>query len=425
MKRIVVLVTIAALAVVAALTASVYVASGGTAVRVSVSPALSALDQPIRIAVHGLAPGELATMRLRSVDSTGISWASVATFRADGAGTVDLDAAAPVSGAYSGVWGMGLIAMMRSPATPTRPDPARAYFWHGTKAQTFQLSVRSQGRELASKTFRRRLTARPVRIEQQQLSDHGFVGEWFAPSHSGRRPAVLAIGGSEGGDLGLFLDSDVLAANDYPTLDIAYFKAPGLPNWLANIRLEYFAKALQWLRRQPGVDPSRIIVLGASRGSEAAQLLGVYYPNLVHAVIATSPANVALCDYPFCVAPAWTLHGKPLPYTHQLNDPHPTDNPAAVIPVERIQGPIFLACGGKDTVWVSCEYAHAIMNRLDDHHDRYPHVLQEEPKAGHHVDDLTPYEPLAIGNDPADEMAREKIWPHFLRFLAAFAHAPR
>jgi hypothetical protein len=86
-------------------------------------------------------------------------------------------------------------------------------------------------------------------------------------------------------------------------------------------------------------------------------LLGVCYPELVHAVVALVPSNVAICSFPDCTRPAWLLHGAPLPYTSQFNDPHPTDDPRAVIPVERIQGPIFLACGGADTVWVSCPYA--------------------------------------------------------------------
>ena len=55
-----------------------------------------------------------------------------------------------------------------------------------------------------------------------------------------------------------------------------------------------------------------------SRGSEAALLLGVYYPHLVHAVAAVVPSSVALCSYPLCDGPAWTLHGKPVPYTRQL-----------------------------------------------------------------------------------------------------------
>ena len=63
----------------------------------------------------------------------------------------------------------------------------------------------------------------------------------------------------------------------------------------------------QPLAAQPEVNPAKIAVLGASRGSEAAQLLGVYYPNLVHAVIASVPSDASICSYPGCTGPAWTL----------------------------------------------------------------------------------------------------------------------
>ena len=35
-------------------------------------------------------------------------------------------------------------------------------------------------------------------------------------------------------------------------------------------RLELFDKGLDWLKTQPGIDPARIAVMGASKGAEAA-----------------------------------------------------------------------------------------------------------------------------------------------------------
>jgi dienelactone hydrolase len=369
--------------------------------------------------VRGLASAQLVTVRVTSMDEMKIPWASSATFRAAPGGTVDVDRAAPVSGSYSGVWGMGLIAMLKA----TKRDPAGAYFWNRTHPQTFTVTIRSRRGIVASTTFRRRFVAHRVRVEHEPLDAHGFYGNYYTRRLSGRHPAILAFGGSEGGIIGMFLVSNLLAAHGYPTLDIAYFKEPGLPQSLANIPLEYFAKALRWLRQQPHVDPNRIIVVGASRGSEAAELLGVYYPDLVHAVVAHVPSNVALCGYPDCSEPAWTLHDRLLPYTHEFDTPNPTDNPAAVIPVERIHGPIFLTCAGKDTVWVSCPYAEAIMRRLDAHHDRYRHVLYRYANSDHQIG-LMPYEPVAVGNDRATEIARERVWSRLLAFLNAVPHAP-
>jgi hypothetical protein len=122
-------------------------------------------------------------------------------------------------------------------------------------------------------------------------------------------------------------------------------------------------------------------------------LLGVCYPKLVHAVVALVPSNVAICSFPDCTRPAWLLHGAPLPYTSQFNDPHPTDDPRAVIPVERIHCPIFLACGGADTVWVSCPYAHAIVARRRAHNTRARSILLAFREAGHEVGYPVPYLP--------------------------------
>ena len=119
----------------------------------------------------------------------------------------------------------------------------------------------------------------------------------------------------------------------------------------------------------------------------------MYYPSLVHAVIGSVPSNAANCSYPSCAGPAWTLHGKPLPYTHDYDDPSPPDDPAAVIPDQRINGPVFLDCGEDDQAWTSCPYGQAIVNLLDDHHDQWPHVLYPYPEAGHGVGSLVPYEP--------------------------------
>ena len=68
-------------------------------------------------------------------------------------------------------------------------------------------------------------------------------------------------------------------------------------------------------------------MLGSSYGSEAALLLGVHYPSLVHAVVALVPSSVVTCGIvgagrvtlttPRCLGSPWTLGGKPLPHTQR------------------------------------------------------------------------------------------------------------
>lgn len=169
------------------------------------------------------------------------------------------------------------------------------------------------------------------------------------------------------------------ASEGYPALALAYFKEPGLPNVLARIPLEYFERAIRWVQRQPGVDPRKVVLLGASRGGEASLLLGATYPSLVHGVIAVVPSHE--------VNGGWTLHGKAV-------------TPFEFIKVERIRGPILTASGGRDQVWSSSVYTEQIELRLEDHHFRYPHERLNYPGEGH-----------SLGGVQAD------LWRHILAFM--------
>ena len=389
-------------------------AAQSTRTVVTVVPKDSFADQRVHIRVAGLHARSSAEIRLRVRDAGGRAWHSSARFRADTRGVIDLDRAVAHSGGYRGRWGMGLVASL---TTPTRG--AFSAFRTGG-SQTFRLEVRVRGLRVGSTTFRRSMPGavieRPVSIDEA-----GFLGVYNSRRSSGPpKPGILLLGGSEGG-LPIGPLSTMLAARGYSTLGVAYFGSPGLPQTLARIPLEYFERAMTWLRAQPQVDPSRIVVIGVSRGSEAAQLLGVYYPSLVSGVVASVPSNTALCAFPDCSQPAWMLNGAPLPYTQQFDNPYPTDNPDAVIPDERIHGPLFAVCGGSDLVWFSCPYARAIMDRLSAYGHPYRDVSYTYPRAGHFVGGLLPYSPVApraLYLNPADERAREAVWPKLLSFLA-------
>jgi dienelactone hydrolase len=400
-------------------------------VRVSVTPASSLLDQPVHMVISGLGAGRMVTVGLSSVDYDGHAWTSQAVFQSNGSGTVDLATAPAVSGSYRGINPMGLIDTMR-PAPGQAgllPGQAAAYQWDLAAPQRFAVKVTEGGTAVAGGSFSRGMVAPGVTATGESIEATGFYGEfWAPPPGSTPRPGVLEFGGSEGGLDGQ-LAGAALASAGYPTLDIAYFGEPGLPSKLLDIPLEYFAGALRWLARQPGVLASEMYVLGGSRGSEAALLLGAYYPGLVHGVIASVPNDAALCSYPGCAGPAWTLDGKPLPYTREFDNPHPSDNPAAVIPVQKIHGPVFLDCGTDDQIWTSCAYAQAIQQHLTAAGDRYPHVLYRYLGAGHFVGSLIPYEPSTPGPaDPSDDgqgdtplanlNADARLWPHLLAFLA-------
>jgi len=397
--------------VVAGLAALLGLGSGhANRVQIHVSPVSSLADEPVHIRATGLKPHALTTVRLSATDANGERWHSGARFRADAHGVIDLDHAKALSGSYRGIWGMGLVAELTAKAPPT----GYRFGW-GSRA-TFRVTAGKVAR-----TFERVYRSRPLRDELHTVADSGFYGEYFAPASGPAAPAVLLLGGSEGG-LPVGPLSHFLAERGFPTLALAYFRAPGLPATPASIPLEYFANALRWLRAQPEV-ASRVAVIGVSLGTDPAELLGVHYPDLVQAVVASVPSNVSLCAgllAPQDSGSMWTFEGKAVPCTSVFNDPYPQDDPAAVIPVEAVKGPLFLVCGGLDHSWISCIYSYAIMDRLLAFHHPYQDALYAYPRASHSVGSLLPYYPFAprTVRVVADERGRENLWPKLLDFLS-------
>lgn len=398
----------------AALLALVLILAGcGTnrRLRISVTPHDSALTHPVDLRVGGLRPHEAVTVTITATDANGRRFSASGRYRADTHGVVDLARAAPLENQpYFGAWRMGLPTSMSAGGEP--------FYWRDDTGYRFAVVVRVGARTLTHASFVRRLTGRPVVYRTLTIAHDRLVGTFAYPRGAARTPAVLALGGSEGGP-GSTLLAAVLAAQGIPTLALGYFHAPGLPDELKDIPLEYFQRALRWLDRRQQVDPTRVSAIGISRGSEAALLLAIDYPKLVRGVAALVPSSVVNCGIRgaerggLCVGPAWTLHGKPVPFTRQFGNVHPTDDPAAVIPVERIRVPILLGCAGADDVWPSCPYARAIAAR----HGPRSLSLYAYPGAGHYVGALIPYEPWELSLDEVTERAREQLWPHVVTFL--------
>jgi hypothetical protein len=61
----------------------------------------------------------------------------------------------------------------------------------------------------------------------------------------------------------------------------------------------------------------------------------------------------------------------------------------AVIPVERIGGPVLLACGELDLVWPSCGSVDAITARMRAHRFAHPVTALRYRDAGHLIGGLT------------------------------------
>ncbi len=275
-----------------------------------------------------------------------------------------------------------------------------------------------------------------------RISEDGLFGNFYASSE--RAPAILVIGGSEGGLIdGPNIDS--LRAEGWNVLALAYHRAPGTPDSLEQVPLEIFDRALDWLARQPSVDPSRVAMLGASKGAEAALLVATRRPDL-RAVVLGTPTHVVWQGMNWETFGAgkgssWSAGGKPLAYL-----PYgPFDNkrgvfglyeeglrqlgahPDAVIPVEQSRASILLICGGQDSLWPACPMAEAIVARVKAQGGPSVRLLTF-PDAGHFVwgGPPLPASDARIaqlaqwgGTGEANNRARAESWPETIAFLHA------
>ena len=351
-------------------------AAGQQAPRLELSPESVMMDEPFRVAVSGLKPGQEITIRAEG----GAGWRSSGTFKADDRGRVD------VADPMKFVWSATAEDGVRPPA--------------GQIAQPLRFTVEADGHPVATGTILRRAVAPDVRAVP--VRERGLVGVAYYPPGAERRPAVIVVPGSQGGIPGPGSFVGGLASRGYVVLALAFFNAEGLPPLLDHIPLEYFATAVDWLKSQPTVDPARIGMMGTSRGGELALVLGATYPSAFRAIVANVPSSVVWPGLSNdSETPSWTLNGKPLEFVPSNFKPadlqlsgrqrflnRMTDKAAmqrAAIPVERIAAPLLMFSGKDDQLWPSDIFAAQVVARLKAHNFKHPLEHYSYENAGHSI----------------------------------------
>ncbi|MDX6371734.1 MAG: uncharacterized protein QOD98_722 [Nocardioidaceae bacterium] len=202
------------------------------------------------------------------------------------------------------------------------------------------------------------------------------------------------------------------------------------------VPLESFEDALSSLHERC----ERLVVLGTSKGGEAALLLGALHPE-IDAVVAISAPHVvwAGLSQERPQRSSFTRGGEPLSFVPYDDDWEPDTDPAefvglyeqsletyadrvpaARIPVERITGEVVLVAGGDDRLWPSCDSAEQIVGRRSAVGLRTE--LVSHPRAGHRV--VLPGEArlaashLVHGGSPETDAALGAlVWPHLEELL--------
>lgn len=87
---------------------------------------------------------------------------------------------------------------------------------------------------------------------------------------------------------------------------------------------------------------------------------------------------------------SWTLDGRELPFAPagQFGAPAAEVDPKTYVPVDRIRGPILLACGELDLEWPSCRNVDDIIDRIK---GRQGVSVLRYRDAGHYIGTFPPY----------------------------------
>ncbi len=417
----------------------------------AITPAQPLMDERLSIRISSLPPNGPVMIRARSKACDQLCWRSEAVFQSGADGAIDLGSQAPLSGTYRTVDAMGLFWSMQPDTKPKKAD--HAFFavedWFSPIITEFEAVCENQivGRARVERRF-----AKPA-VQCTAVKEDGIAAFLYEPGDGQKHPGVIVLGGSEGG-FGGQSEAAMLASRGFAALSLAYFGVKGLPPTLQNIPIEYFGKAIQWLRARPGVDADAIVLFGGSRGAEAALLVGAAYPE-VKAVIAKAPAHVyweGLTASTMPGGPAWTSAGEPLPYVRNrigfgvvtrfawsklTGAPMPLTpmflenlddaarGPDAEIRVENIRGPVLLISGKEDLLWPSSLMGNRVLERLRQKGHPYADTHLSYEGAGHSLP--CAYLPTAgsrqqlkraIGGTPeGTAKAQADLWPRILRFL--------
>lgn len=279
----------------------------------------------------------------------------------------------------------------------------------------------------------------------QRIATDGILANYYPAAGTGRHPAILLLGGSEGG-----LAKDVraqallLQAEGFSVLQLAYHNAPGKPAKLKNIPLEDFTRGLDWLKKRPGVDPTRLGIVGYSKGAEAGLLVATRYPGIRAAALGMpssvvwdgmSGENYMLGSF----SSSWSENGEPVAHLAYKGRPddrglmavfegglkHLDENPAAIIPVEKYRGKLLLVCGEAETLWPSCPMTDQIARRAAQKGAAAPVVLRYKD-AGHAAMGAPFTDPATAkkwsrlgGTAEGNTAARMDSWPKIVAFLQA------
>jgi dienelactone hydrolase len=243
------------------------------------------------------------------------------------------------------------------------------------------------------------------------------IGTFYRPVSlvSGRKPAVILIDGDDGGASSPFIAGQ-LARQGFPTFVLPAFGPEGQIPGSSALSVEAFDASLAWLGQQPNIDPARIFTFGTWRAAPLALWLAANEPQRVYGAIGAEGTTALLCTSASGTA-IITHDGFGVP----CEDGSRTIADMSLIRLDRIPGPLLLACGEADEVLGNaCSWLGAGVSVRG---SRPGDEFLRAPGAGHAIA-VPPMLPVGLSElDPATaqatERARVAFWSGVVLMLGA------
>ncbi|XP_076053242.1 acyl-coenzyme A thioesterase 5-like isoform X4 [Oratosquilla oratoria] len=347
-------------------------------VQLLITPQSCLQDEPVKIQVQGLSPGQVVTLHTSTKDVRGAEFMAHAHYRANTQGEVDVTTMESEGGRYTGNFPMGLIAGM-APAPHVykytrffkrdveNPNKIEASVFDGHLTDQ-DLYADTREDALASIVHERHYMAPGV---QRIPVRYGRVrATLFLPPGDGPFPGVVDMFGTAGGLLEY--RSAQLASRGFASLALAFFAFEDLPKTLEEFDIAYFEEAVDFLLKHEKVMKSGVGTIGVSKGGDLALSMATYIPKVKASVwINGCNANVQA---------AFRLHGSIIPGLQfdladvEVRDDgvvnvadcmyHPDDFPETIIPIEKANAEFLFLVGLDDQNWRSEIYADMASERL-------------------------------------------------------------
>lgn len=356
-----------ALVAVAALAAvlSGCAAAGGGGARIQFSLFGDGMSQPFGVRLTGLQPGEPVVVSVEARTPAG-PLSSRAVYAVPPDGRVQLWSQEPISGPYPRPDGSGLLWSLTGPSLSQRQ--LEQQWVHG--ALDLRFRAEQAGLAVATATLHRAPLAAGTSDREVLGSDLIATGDPEAsglappakvgllvesvPTPVDLRPGVIVIDGDDDGGSGAFAAHQIAAAG-FPVFVLPAFVPEGRIAGSAALSVETFDAALRWFSSLPIVDEGRVFVYGTGPSSSLALWFASHDPERVHGVFAASGATALQCTSE-AGSPLLIQHGLPLPCANPERTIAGTD----ILPLQRIPGPVVLACGTADRLLpTACDWTRA------------------------------------------------------------------